>query len=139
MKRKVLAYITRNNNTELLVFLHTHYPEAGLQVPAGTVGDNEDLIDALFREINEESGLSQLTLIRQLASEPFYAESKAEWQERNVFHLQAPDNLPESWLHIVSAGDEDKGLHFEYSWSSLSKAKATLSGGQGHWLDRIND
>lgn len=138
MKRKVLAYIIRNDNTQLLVFWHKHYPEAGLQVPAGTVEDGEEPLAALFREVDEESGLSQLTLIRHLATEPFYAEAKAEWQERNVFHLQAPDNLPESWLHIVKAGDEDEGLHFEFSWSSLSEAKATLSGGQGHWLDRIN-
>jgi ADP-ribose pyrophosphatase YjhB (NUDIX family) len=112
--------------------------EAGLQVPAGTVEGSEEVIAALFREIDEESGLSQLTLIRHLATAPFYAESKAEWHERNVFHLQAPDNLPESWLHIVKAGDEDKGLHFEYSWKTISEAKTTLSGGQGHWLDKIN-
>src|SRR5688500_12189505 len=126
MKRKVLAYITRNSNTQLLVFRHKHYPEAGLQVPAGTVEDHEELIDALFREIDEESGLSQLTLIRHLATAPFYAEAKTEWQERNVFHLQARDNLPESWLHVVKAGDADEGLHFEYSWSSLNEAKAML-------------
>lgn len=68
----------------------------------------------------------------------FYAESKAEWQERNVFHLQAPDALPRFWQHVVKAGGEDAGLYFEYLWASLSEAKATLSGGQGQWLDRIN-
>ena len=138
MKRKVLAYITRRNNTQVLVFRHRHYPEAGLQVPGGTAEDGEELIDALLRETDEESGLSQLTLIRHLVTEPFYAQSKAEWQERNVFHLQAPENLPDSWLHVVKAGEEDEGLHFEYSWASLSEARATLSGGQGQWLDRIN-
>lgn len=138
MKRKVLAYITRRDNTQVLVFQHRHYPEAGLQVPAGTVEDGEELIAALLREIDEESGLSQLTLIRHLATEPFYSESKAEWQERNVFHLQAPDDLPDSWLHVVKAGEEDEGLHFEYSWVSSSQSKATLSSGQGQWLDKIN-
>ena len=35
VKRKVLAYVTRGD--ELLVFRHRDFPEAGLQVPAGTM------------------------------------------------------------------------------------------------------
>lgn len=88
--------------------------------------------------MDEESGLSQLMLVCHLATAPFSAQSKAEWQKRSVFHLQAPENLPDFWLHVVTAGEEDRGLHFEYWWAALSEAKATLSGGQGQWLDRIN-
>lgn len=43
MKRKALAYITRRNNKQVLVFWHKHYPEAGLQVPVGTVEDGKEL------------------------------------------------------------------------------------------------
>ncbi len=57
VKRKVLAYITREHNDqmELLVFKHRDHPEAGLQVPGGTVEDSELLIDALYREPNSQT------------------------------------------------------------------------------------
>lgn len=54
---KVLAYIIHNN--KLLVFKHRDDPEAGIQVPAGTVEQDEDIADALYREILEESGILQ--------------------------------------------------------------------------------
>jgi hypothetical protein len=44
MKLKVLAYITRNSSREVLVFDHRDKPQAGVQVPAGTVDEGEDII-----------------------------------------------------------------------------------------------
>lgn len=55
--RKVLAYITYND--KLLVFTHRDAPEAGVQVPGGTVEPDESIEDALYREIAEESGIEQ--------------------------------------------------------------------------------
>jgi len=54
-KLKVFAYIIRHKNqqAELLVFEHRDYPEAGIQVPAGTVEDQEALEAALMREVEE--------------------------------------------------------------------------------------
>ena len=59
IKRKVLAYITKDDHDErkILVFEHKDHPEAGLQVPGGTIEEDESLIDALFREIEEETGI----------------------------------------------------------------------------------
>ena len=44
--KKVFAYITNQNR--LLVFRHLDFPEAGIQVPAGTVMANEDLVTAVL-------------------------------------------------------------------------------------------
>jgi 8-oxo-dGTP pyrophosphatase MutT (NUDIX family) len=38
------------------VFRHAKYLEAGIQVPAGTLRENEDLIQGVVREVSEESG-----------------------------------------------------------------------------------
>ncbi len=42
---------------ELLVFQHAGMPEAGLQVPGGTVEQGETPNDAVAREVLEESGV----------------------------------------------------------------------------------
>ena len=61
IKRKVLAYITKgeDDKRELLVFSHKDFPQVGYQVPGGTVEDEELLIDALFREIEEDPVLKR--------------------------------------------------------------------------------
>ncbi len=121
----------------MLVFRHAHHPEAGLQVPAGTVEEYEKdhLEVALEREIQEESGLTGLQLISQLATERVYSDYMQEWQERHFFHLEASDNLTEQWLHIVSGSGDDEGLHFIFFWVSLVEAAEMLIEGRGRWLD----
>jgi len=66
--QKVTALITRQQDDkppELLVFRH---PLAGTQLPAGTVEVGEGLEAALLREVSEETGLSQVRLVRHLDS-----------------------------------------------------------------------
>ena len=58
--QKVAAYITCEN--QLLVFTHVDYPQAGIQVPAGTVAEEESLDDAVLREAFEETGLPNLQI-----------------------------------------------------------------------------
>ena len=40
-----------------MVFTHRDIPEAGVQVPAGTVEEGETLDAAVLREVHEETGL----------------------------------------------------------------------------------
>ena len=54
IKHKVFAYITHGHH--LLVFRHLYVPEAGIQVPAGTVETHERSDDAVLREASEEIG-----------------------------------------------------------------------------------
>lgn len=59
--QKVSCFITRqrNNTTELLLFEH---PNAGIQIPAGTVEIGESFSDAALREAWEETGISNLQI-----------------------------------------------------------------------------
>ncbi|MCA1720398.1 MAG: NUDIX domain-containing protein [Actinobacteria bacterium] len=69
--RKAFAYITRGDC--LLVFHHRDVPleEAGVQVPAGTVRDDEPLAAAALREAVEETGLEDLTFVRYLGTSDY--------------------------------------------------------------------
>ena len=67
--QKVTAFVTRpraDGGRDLLVMQH---PTAGVQVPAGTVEENEPVTAAAFREVAEETGLTQLRLLAHLGSE----------------------------------------------------------------------
>lgn len=63
---KVTAFIVRQRDAqqELLVFAH---PTAGVQVPAGTVEEGEAFEDAALREVEEETGLKEVQLVKELA------------------------------------------------------------------------
>lgn len=65
MIEKVTAFVIRKKNgvPQLLVFSH---PSAGIQIPAGTLEENETLEKSLVREIKEETGLSKLKIIKKL-------------------------------------------------------------------------
>lgn len=139
MLPKIVAYITRDTaqGNELLVFHHPRHIETPIQVPQGTVEQGETAIDALWRELLEETGRANYTLVRQLAKGPFYADWRNEWQERNVFHLMAPEDIPNTWTYTVTAGESDKGLRFEFFWLALHEAKEKLHWSQNHWLDLL--
>jgi ADP-ribose pyrophosphatase YjhB (NUDIX family) len=142
MQLKVLAYITReyNNDIQLLVFTQRDYPDAGLQIPAGTVEEGEEIENALFREIHEESGVTHddLKLIRKLA----VFESQEWGTIRHVFHLALINPQPDSWDWLTNDYDSDEArarderLVFCYRWESL-KNRIELAGNQGMWLDKI--
>lgn len=62
---KVTAFVTRPGprGLELLFFQH---PNAGVQLPAGTVEEGEPVEQAVLREVFEETGLTQVRLVRQI-------------------------------------------------------------------------
>ncbi|WP_279620723.1 NUDIX domain-containing protein [Priestia megaterium] len=121
MITKVMAYITRFNghHTELLVYKHKDYPEAGVQVPAGTVEEGETIEEALYREIKEESGLMEFLSVTKLKTYVYHHEGKSQYHERHVFHLEIKGKTAERWEYKVNSKGEDAGLIFSYYWAPI--------------------
>lgn len=139
--RKALAYITRevDGRQQLLVFEHRNDPEAGVQVPAGTAKDGEAIEDTLFREVEEETGLTGLQLVRKLAVYDFRHPETHNIHERHVFHLIAPSGTPDTWSWIETSGGEvpeDEGYVFDFYWLDLG-GDIELAGNQGDWLHAL--
>jgi 8-oxo-dGTP pyrophosphatase MutT (NUDIX family) len=140
MKQKVYAYLIRRTETgpELLVFDHVDFPEAGTQVPGGTLDPGERPEAAVLRELFEESGVDGARLVRRLGAFPWWAEELAVWHERHLFHLEPTGDLPDGWVHIVSAGEGDKGLRFRCFWIPLAEAKERLIANMGaYWTEEM--
>ncbi|HDR7800023.1 NUDIX domain-containing protein [Bacillus tropicus] len=139
-KKKVHAYVTREKEgvMQLLVFKHRDIPEAGIQVPGGTVDEGETLEAAILREVQEESGLRHLCIERFLADYIIHVKEKKEYQKRHFFHVTLLTDVKDSWEHIVSAGEEDEGLVFSYEWIDIAKYPE-LAGKQGEFLHLLDE
>ena len=136
---KVFAYITRQN--KLLIFRHTDFPEAGLQVPAGTVLTDEDYATAVLREAQEETGLSQLTIRSYLGEQirNMHDVGKDEVHHRHFFHLLCGGDPPDRWQHDETS-PSDGGvapIHFEFFWAVLPDDIPELIADHGIMLPRL--
>lgn len=124
VKRKVLAYITKGEHTErkILVFDQEGNPEAGLQVPGGTIEDDELLIDALYREIEEETGIcrDQLEFKGKVHKKNYFPEHREDViHERNIFHLVYTGDDESEWNNRVQSTGKDNGMVFHCQWMPI--------------------
>jgi putative (di)nucleoside polyphosphate hydrolase len=136
--RKAYAYITREaaEASAVLAFRHRDYPEAGIQVPRGTVDEGEDPAVTVLREVCEECGLCDAQLIGLLARDKEAQPGDPNWRwERFFFHLVAP-RAPDEWEHTVTGAGEDNGLVFCYFWLP-HKQKDELWPGFGDYLHLV--
>ncbi|TAL30294.1 MAG: NUDIX domain-containing protein [Alphaproteobacteria bacterium] len=140
MKRvqKVVAYITLGDR--LLVFTQRDYPDAGVQVPAGTVETGEPIYTAVLREAEEETGLKNLKLVKYLGARDFDAAKVLrpdEIHERHFFHLEAANPAPEQWQHweMTPSGDDKTPVAFDLKW--VEKKRADLFYDFDALLDKI--
>ena len=117
--QKVAAYILRKNvkgNDELLVFAHRDFPDVPIQVPGGTVEFGEHPDDAVVREIMEESGLTELQLIKKLGDIRIQGDGSHKSLQRFFYLFRVPETTADSWDHRVGGNGEDVGLVFSYKW-----------------------
>lgn len=133
---KVTAYITRfhNGTQQLLVFKEEGYEYLGLQVPGGTVENNEDLLNAVIREVKEESGITNLTNIALLGDYTYSSEKLQSLVKRYYYQMEATS--PDQFTYIVQSNDEDNGWIYNYFWVDMND-KLSLFSYLGVHLDKV--
>lgn len=133
---KVTAYITRikGDVQQLLVFREQGFEHLGLQVPGGTVEKNEELLDALKREIQEEVGTINAVNIELLGESFYYSEKLKKNVKRYYYQMEA--QCPDAFTHTVTSADEDNGWIYNYLWVDIDE-RLTLFGSLGDQLNQI--
>ena len=138
LKQKALVYITWGD--KLLVFSHPDFPEAGIQVPAGTIEPGEEPEAAALREAYEETGLSGLELVTPLGEQardvtPF---GKDEIHHRYFFHLRCTETPPQTWRHWEEfPSDGSERVAFDFFWAPLPDGVPPLIAGHDALLPTL--
>lgn len=118
LRHRVYAYITQGDR--LLLLEHPEHPEAGLQVPGGTVEEHETPDAAVLREVKEETNLQDVELLMFLGDEvvdmrPF---GMPERQHAWYYHLNCREETSETWTHQESHSVAEP-IPFRFYWVSL--------------------
>ena len=138
LKRKAFAYITWEH--ALLVFRHVDFPEAGIQVPAGSIEPGESAEAAALRETFEETGLADFMLVAPLGEQvydmtPF---GKDEIHHRTFFHLRCAEAPQRTWRHLEQArSDGGEPIAFEFFWAPLPGGVPPLIAGHNALLPAL--
>jgi 8-oxo-dGTP diphosphatase len=130
---KVYAYIT--HDSRLVVFQHVGIPEAGWQVPGGTVEPGEPLDAAVMREVWEETGLTDVAIVRYLGERvrEMHDVGRDEVQLRHFFHLRLMDTPPEHWQHLAEGR-----YTFDFTWATFPDGMPLLIADQGTLLPALH-
>ena len=141
LREAVIAYILKGDR--LLVFRHTDHPDAGTQVPAGTVEKGETLEEAVLREAKEETGLEGLEIIAYLGAVERRNTYKGRTgtERRHFFHLSCAGEAPELWLHREADPSDgvEESYEFELSWVRFPDEVPELHGEEGLFLSKIGE
>ena len=119
-----------------------HAPEAGIQVPAGTVEENERVEAAVLREAFEETGLDNLTLDCLLGEQELDMSDfgRDEINYRHFYHLRCQGNPPDTWQHEERYPSDDPAqtpILFEFFWAALPHAVPPLIADHGIMLPQL--
>jgi len=130
----------REDIAELLVFQH---PTAGIQLPAGTIDDGETPLQAVVREVFEETGLTSLGSVTSIglmsamgartdrmvvASTPLYAEPSVDSDTIPItigMGVEVPTLRRGYWCEWVS--DDGDWRRVAYHYGAVVDGVETLS------------
>jgi len=138
---KVLTYITYGN--KLLVFRQPESPEAGIQVPGGSVEPDEKLDEAALREATEETGLANLRLSAFLGDVRLDQSDIGleEIHHRHFYHVYCDEPSLESWRHYeYTASDRPAGhepIPFDFYWVNLPDDVPSLCLGHDAFIPQL--
>ncbi|MFJ7666227.1 NUDIX domain-containing protein [Lysinibacillus sp. NPDC097195] len=131
---KAFGYITRQyeGRRQVLVF-EQNTAGAGIQIPKGTVEEGETPLEAVMREMEEETGLTNLC-VQGLIAQDYAEHYSGALQKRYFYHLTSID-LRHTWQHKPT-GVNEANLLFTLYWMDEEQI-VKLAPGHGDYLYRI--
>ncbi|MFJ7697791.1 NUDIX domain-containing protein [Lysinibacillus fusiformis] len=132
---KAFGYITREHGEQIQVLVfEQNTVGAGIQVPKGTIEQGETPLEAVKREMLEETGLTTL-VVQGLIAQDYFNHPSGVLQKRYFYHLTISDETKEKWQHYPT-GLNEADLLFSFYWISAEQ-DTLLAKGHGDYLYRL--
>ncbi len=132
---KAFGYITREHGEQIQVLVfEQNTVGAGIQVPKGTIEEGETPLEAVKREMLEETGLTTL-VVQELIAQDYFNHPSGVLQKRYFYHLTTSDETMETWQHYPT-GLNEADLLFSFYWISAEQ-DTLLAKGHGDYLYRL--
>lgn len=135
---KVLTYITYRER--LLLFSQPDSPEAGIQIPGGSLEPDEVPETGALREAIEETGLTELRMVSFLGEQvrDLADYGLNEIYHRYFYHLECLTEPPETWEHLETLASDGSGPHrFSFFWVPLTGEIPALVGERDFMLPEL--
>jgi 8-oxo-dGTP pyrophosphatase MutT (NUDIX family) len=138
---KAYGYVIRTHDgtTQVLVFRHPllEISQGGIQIPKGTFKANETPLEAVTREIIEETGLTEFTVEQEIAVDQWkYHDGNTHQIHERHFFLLTVEKAANEWYHVVTGQGGDQGMVFHYFWIN-SPDEVEIARGHGDYLDKV--
>ena len=104
--------VVRQNGEQIYVALTVESSRPGYVLPKGRLEAGETILEAAHREIEEEAGLSDLTLVTKLGVEERLSLEKVAWKKVHYFLFTTSQ---------VEGKPTDMEKHHELHWFSLDE------------------
>ncbi|AJK87386.1 MULTISPECIES: NUDIX hydrolase [Lysinibacillus] len=132
---KAFGYITREHGEQIQVLVfEQNTVGAGIQVPKGTIEEGETPLEAVKREMLEETGLTTL-VVQGLIAQDYFNHPSGVLQKRYFYHLTISGETKETWQHYPT-GLNEADLLFSFYWISAEQ-DTLLAKGHGDYLYRV--
>ncbi|WP_342550373.1 NUDIX domain-containing protein [Lysinibacillus sp. FSL M8-0216] len=132
---KAFGYITREHGEQIQVLVfEQNTVGAGIQVPKGTIEQGETPLEAVKREMLEETGLTTL-VVQGFIAQDYFNNPSGVLQKRYFYHLTTSDETMETWQHYPT-GLNEADLLFSFYWISAEQ-DTLLAKGHGDYLYRL--
>jgi 8-oxo-dGTP pyrophosphatase MutT (NUDIX family) len=123
VRERVVAYVTRQGPTGLdLLTIEQGDIKGGVQVPAGRLDPGESPEHGLAREVEEETGITGVSVVRRLADADEFERLYGVGAHRShAFHAEVASESPDEWEHRVGGSGADAGLVYLCRWVRLDE------------------
>jgi ADP-ribose pyrophosphatase YjhB (NUDIX family) len=113
---KVFCYVVGIDRHTPTLLVFRSLDEPGFEVPKGSVEPGETLEQAALREIREESGVSEVQVVKELGVTRYLDE------EQHFMLLRVTQNVPSSFTHLVTGDGVDEGFRYDFQWFGVTPA-----------------